>query len=90
MNLKHHEHSIASSADRSSVAAFSCSDFTANFTASLQSTYRFDERLPNFSLTHSDVPSLSEGGVRLSPQFVAWSPDDFVLITAESILADSS
>ena len=72
MNLKHLEQLIASSADRSSVAACSCSDFTANFfTADLYTTYRPDERLSSFSLTHADGPSLSEGGVRLSPQIVA-------------------
>ena len=59
------------------------------FTADLHTTYRLDERLSSFSLTHSDGPSLSEGGVRLSPQFGARSPDAFVLIAAESMLADS-
>ena len=90
MDSKHSEHSVASSADHSSVAACSCLDFTAKVTAGLQSTYRFDERLTNFSLTHSDVPSLSEGGVRLSPQFVACSLDAFILIAAESMSTDSS
>ena len=60
------------------------------FTAGLQSTYRLDERRSNFSLTHSVGPSLSEGGVRLSPQFVACSLDAFILIAAESMSPDSS
>ena len=60
------------------------------FTADLHTTYRPDERLSSFSLTHSVGPSLSEGGVRLSPQIVARSPDAFIIIAAESMLAVSS